>query len=131
MLLEDILTIIAAHGTKGTDLLMGSLPEKPVNAVAVRQYGGADAIFTLGAGSAGTPAMERPRFQVLVRNTSQLAAWTKARAIRALLRWYDGTPAGGVAFRNIVQVGDLGEIATDGNVAHTVVGSFEAQRDPD
>lgn len=129
-MLEDVLTLLSAAGvgTKGVDLFAGTLPEVPVNAVGVKQYGGGNPTHTMG-GSLAPPAVERPRFQIVARNSSQSLAWVKARAVRNALRFYEGTP-GSVKFHIIWQIGDLGELPQDEGLNYRVAGSFEVVRDP-
>jgi hypothetical protein len=127
MILDTILTVLgsAGIGVKGSTLFVGPLPEEPVNAVAVAQYGGADEIRVLASGSPGPPVVERPRVQVTVRNSSQQAAWTKALAVKAALRGY----AGG-SILNVAVLGDLFAFPEDSRLAYRVTGNFEVWLTP-
>lgn len=129
MLQDDILDLLAGQGTEGVDLFIGPMPETPVNCVAIRVYPGSPEVRAFDGGSLAAPKVEYPRFQVLVRNTSLNAAWTKARACRDALRWYSGT-VNGTVYHNIVLVSDLGDAGMPGDLSHLVAASYEAQKDP-
>lgn len=133
MLLEDVVAVLVAGGmgTAGTDVVAGSLPEEPLEAIAVRQYGGSQAVSTLGEGHLADPKVRKPRFQVAVRNPNQLLAWQKAEQCRALLENWLETSIGGCLYLQIVPIGDLGEITEDDNLGCRVVGSYEAWKEPD
>ena len=130
MFLDDILKILydAGLGTKGVDLCIGNPPEIPLNVISVVAAGGRNPDHVMG-GSLAAAAMEYPRFQVIVRNGSAQAAFTKSLQARAALRWYNGT-VNSTVYHNIVQIGDLNELVEDHNKGYRVVGTYEAQRDP-
>lgn len=130
MLLNHIveLLVTGSIGTAGTDIVKGAMAEEPVNQVAVNQYGGDDPIRKNGP-SLTEPHMERPRFQVMVRDAVQETAWNRLRACRDLLAEFDG-PVGGTTYHNIVQIGDIQEITQAGDLSYRVVLSFEAWKDP-
>ncbi len=120
---DHVITYLAAQGVgaAGT-VLFKELPEAPVNAIAVQQYGGAGALRTLG----GSP-LDRPRFQVAVRDTSRATAWASAIVIRSLLDEYVGTLSG-VRYQFIELVGDLFEMAVGGELGYRVAGNYQATR---
>ena len=69
-------------GTIATNIFVGTLPDTPDDCVAVVETGGIAPDHTMGAGpatiiGAATAAVERPRFQILVRDTS----YAKARVV--------------------------------------------------
>lgn len=75
MLGDDIADYLSSGGlgTVGSAIFIGGLDQDPDNALSVVETGGAPPLRTMGASptSKSTPnaKAERPRFQVLVRNT--------------------------------------------------------------
>ena len=67
-LLTDIATQLQAdgHGIVGTTVFIGRMPDSPDNCLAVYEYTGQSPLMTHDD---PLPHIERPRFQVKVRNT--------------------------------------------------------------
>ena len=66
--LEDL-----GHGTVGTDIFVGWMPDSPDNCIVVTATGGQPPEMCV--------ELESPGFQVRVRNTSSSAGWTAANNI--------------------------------------------------
>lgn len=71
-LLTDIAARIEAdgNGIVGTTIFVGRLPDSPDNCTAIYEYTGQQPLFTHDD---PLPHIERPRFQVTVRNASYAA----------------------------------------------------------
>lgn len=68
-LLTDIANRLQAdsHGIIGTTVFIGRMPDSPDDCIAVYEYTGQAPLFTHDDTA---PHIERPRFQIKVRNTS-------------------------------------------------------------
>lgn len=84
-LLDGVATILATAGvgTRGTDLFNGQMPQRPANCMAITLTGGYPPLIHTD--------VDRPTFQVKVRNTSYAAAESKAYAVYNALHNYGGT----------------------------------------
>ena len=71
--------ITAGYASAGVDIFRWRAPDTPANAVVVTGTPGRRALKTMGG-----PDIERPGFQVLVRNTDEKAAMTLCELIRKL-----------------------------------------------
>lgn len=91
-LLEAVAGQIAtvASLTAGTNLFAGRMPEVPDHCVAVYEYAGREAHYTMGAST-----MDRPRFQVICRALGYGQATGDAHTI------YAGLDAAGVTWSSI------------------------------
>lgn len=67
--------------TLGTNLFYGRLPDSPDTCVAVYQYGGEQAVGTMGGDS--MPVIEQPRIQVVTRASGYVTAQSLATSV-----WY-------------------------------------------
>ena len=101
MLLNEVGTYLQANaiGTLGTDLFLGFMPEKPDACVALYETGGLEPYRAM-RGSPGSPVAERPRIQIVCRNTQYeyAAAREKARAINVLLDQLGETTLSGTRY---------------------------------
>jgi hypothetical protein len=91
-MLTEIATYLetAGCGTVGVDLFLGDLPDAPVAAASLVEYGGLPPQRTFG-----TVAWEQPRVQVLVRDAAYFAARERAERIyRALVAVANTTLSG-------------------------------------
>jgi Bacteriophage minor capsid protein len=81
---DDVIAYIDANTalTAGTDLFEGPMSEQPDAQVAVTHYAGEEGEYGMGTGGA---AVEIPRIQVMVRDTTMAAAKTTIATIHALL----------------------------------------------
>lgn len=81
-----------AIGTVGTNIFYGYLPDAPDNAIAIYD-------------TAGRPSqiheIDRPNFQVVVRNTSYSSAATTIQSIQALLQNITNTTINGQFYVDI------------------------------
>lgn len=81
-----------AIGTVGTNIFVGYLPDTPTTAIAIYD-------------TAGRPSqiheIDRPNFQVVVRDTSYLNAATKIQSIQALLQNLTNTTINGQFYADI------------------------------
>ena len=91
-LLEDISLRLDSQGrgTRGTNLFIGRSPDDPDNVVVIWEMQGQEPYNSMGP-SGTAPYVKRPRFQIMVRNTSYAAAQTLADQIFTDLHWFKGT----------------------------------------
>ena len=91
-LLEDISLRLdtQGRGTRGTNLFISRSPDSPDNVVVVWEFMGQEPYNTMGP-SGTAPYVKRPRFQIVVRNTSYASAQTLADQIFTDLHWFSGT----------------------------------------
>jgi hypothetical protein len=85
-LLEDVATRITVNIgtlTLGTNLFLGRMPDDPDLCVALYQYGGEQAVATMGGDA--MPPIEQPRFQVVVRAAGYTTAHDLASTIWGVL----------------------------------------------
>lgn len=103
MILDEIAAYIATngHGTVGTTIFKGRMPEAPADAIALHEYGGGSPDFTHDS---DTPIMESPRVQVMVRHSSYSTGRTLIEAIyRDLCRVHNQSLSGTYYYRLIPQ----------------------------
>lgn len=101
MILDELAAYIDAQTsfTVGTDLFKARMPESPVTALALSEYGGAPPLQTLGP----TLVEERPRVQVTSRAADYTTARTNAKTIWNLFKAFPaGTSLSGIIYKEIV-----------------------------
>lgn len=78
-LIQDVAAYLASegHGTVGRDIFVGTLPTKPIDAVAVLLSG--------GPADGGDP-IRRPMFQILIRNRSEQQITLKGEQLYLALK---------------------------------------------
>jgi len=91
-LLEDISLRLddQGRGTRGSTIFIGRSPDDPANVVVIWEMMGQEPYNAMGP-SGTTPYVKRPRFQVMVRNSSYAAAQTLADQVYSDLHWFKGT----------------------------------------
>ena len=91
-LLEDISLRLdgQGRGTRGTDIFISQSPDAPDNIVVIWELMGQEPYYSMGP-SGTAPYVQRPRFQIMVRNTSYASAQTLADQIFTDLHWFAGT----------------------------------------
>lgn len=101
MIADDVITYLQAHsvGTVAVDLFAGRMPDQPDACLVVYERGGLDPLMVMGS---DTINVERPGFQVCVRDSSYASGEAKAYQAFALLegltevQLVPGTPGGAV-----------------------------------
>jgi|TARA_R110002020_G_scaffold2230_4_gene10432 hypothetical protein len=78
------------RGTRGTDIFVARSPSSPDNVIVIYEFMGQEPYNTMGP-SGTAPYVKRPRFQVVVRNTSYASAQTLADQVYSDLHWFKGT----------------------------------------
>lgn len=91
-LLPDISSRLDSQGrgTRGTDIFVSKSPDSPDNVIVIYEFMGQEPYNAMGP-SGTAPYVKRPRFQVVVRNTSYASAQTLADQIFSDLHWFKGT----------------------------------------
>lgn len=80
----------AGLGTLGVDIL-ATLPDRPDDCIAIREYPGAPPIHHK---TAHAPVLERPRFQVVARANGYATARARAHSAYSALTGFTGTLQG-------------------------------------
>ena len=88
--------ITAGYATAGTDIFRWKAPDTPANCIIVSGTSGRYPIKTMGG-----PDINRPGFQVVVRNTDPITAVANCELIRILFT--NQTTVSGYALINSVQ----------------------------
>ena len=129
MLLDEIGTFLQTNsiGTLGTDLFEGFMPDTPDACVAILEYPGSPGEYTFG-GATGA-ILEKPRIQVMVRNTSFPAAQTKMAAIYALLDAVTRQTLSGTQYHRIQALQPHFGMPRDINLRYIRACNFEATKD--
>ena len=87
-LLDEVGTYLAAQGigTLGTNLFLGFAPDAPDQVTVLYEAGGQAPIRAMGQ-AAGSPVAQRPRLQVVCRDTQYeyATARSKAKSVYAIL----------------------------------------------
>lgn len=99
MIADDVAYFLALHaiGIVATDLFAGRMPDQPDVCMVIAETGGRDPLMVMGS---DTINVERPGFQVHIRDTSYAAGEARAYAVFALLEGIteaplvSGTPSG-------------------------------------
>jgi Bacteriophage minor capsid protein len=131
---DEVVTVLEAvgdylaangHGTLGTDLFLGRMPETPDLCRAVYEYEGAPPVETMGAAAT---AVDKPRIQVLCRGgrDDYPAARDEAQEIRALLGAVASVTLSGIVVLRIRPLGSVNSLGPDGNDRPLVTVNFEA-----
>lgn len=125
MLLDEVSTYLEASGmgTRGTDLF-ASLPSKPDDVVAVREYAGSASRYVK---QLRAPVEERPRFQVVARSKDPFAARERAERIYQLLDNFSGVLSG-VTYSSIRALQPPFPMPLDENQRTEVVCNYEATK---
>jgi hypothetical protein len=91
-LLEDISLRLddQGRGTRGTDIFISQSPDAPDNLIVIWEMLGQEPYNAMGP-SGTAPYVKRPRFQIMVRNTSYASAQTLSDQIFSDLHWFAGT----------------------------------------
>lgn len=133
MILDDLADVMssAGLGTVGTNLFKGALPSAPDACVALLgPYGGAPPVWAMSAGAAsgGRPQVERPRVQVLCRDTRYDSAQYKAVAVRFVLDGLGSFTKNGVGYKSVFAVQEPFYLERDGNDREIFVANYEIVR---
>ncbi len=121
MLYESVggLLAQAGLGTLGTNIL-ATLPNRPDEAIAIREYAGPPPIHHK---TAQEPALRRPRFQVVVRSSGYGAARTRAHSAYNALSGFTGTIDG--AYYSIRALQEPFPLGADESGRHMWTVNFE------
>lgn len=132
MLLDDIADVAssAGHGTVGTNLFKGMLPSTPDACVAILgPYGGAPPVHAM-SGSAGQAVAERPRVQVLARDTRPDAALKKAQDLYFAFDGLQARSINGVAYQAVFALQSPFFLSRDENNREICALNLEIVREP-
>jgi hypothetical protein len=101
-----------SHGTLGTSLFLGTLPESPDACVAVYENSGSSPAFTMGAGGI---RIDYPMIQIICRagREDYPTARDKADTIRILLASVVETSISGVHIMRIEPMGSVNQLGVD------------------
>lgn len=129
LLLDELGTYLQTNGigTQGTDLFLGSLPDRPDAAVAVLEYGGLAPEHTMGANTA--PDFERPRVQVLSRHADYTTARQKAEDAYRLLDKLTATSLSSTLYLRIAALQSPTWLGQDQNNRHVVSCNFQVWKE--
>lgn len=120
---DDIATILqtAGIGTKGTDLISGSLPDtKKTLGIGVIDTGGLDKEFNTG--------IEKPTVQIKVRGVKYDAVYSKIRQIVVKLSGTVDEVVGTTRYIHILENGQPFCLGLDDNNRYTYVANFRMER---
>ena len=132
MLLDDMADYASSqgHGTIGTNLFKGALPSTPDACVAILgPYGAAPPVRAM-AGSAGQALAERPRVQVIARDTRYDAAQKKAQDLWFSLDGVQARSINGVAYQSIFSLQQPFYLERDANNREVFAFNVEVIRSP-
>lgn len=135
MLLDDLADVMSSNGlgTVGVTIFKGALPSTPDACVALLgPYGGLPPVWTMSAGpaSGGRPQVERPRVQVLCRDTRYDAAEQKAVAVRFAIDGLGGFTKNGVGYKSVFMVQEPFYFERDANNREIFAANLEILRAP-
>jgi hypothetical protein len=101
-----------SHGTLGTSIFLGTLPESPDACVAVYENSGSSPAFTMGAGGI---RIDYPMIQIICRagREDYPTARDKADTIRILLASVLETTVSGVHIMRIEPMGSVNQLGVD------------------
>ena len=101
-----------SHGTLGTTLFLGTLPESPDACVAVYENSGSSPSFTMGSGGI---QIDYPMIQIICRagREDYPTARDKADTIRILLASVVETTVSGVHIMRIEPMGSVNQLGVD------------------
>lgn len=128
MLLDDLADVLSSGGigTVGTTLFKGLLPPNPPAVTAVFAYGGAPPVWGMAPGP-GTSLAERPRAQIVCRDTSLDAAEKQARDAWLLLDGLQRT-INGVVYHAVYALQSPFQLMRDENNRESVAFNVEIVR---
>ena len=109
----------AGLGVVGQSILV-TLPDRPDEVIAVREYAGAPPVHHK---TAREPALRRPRFQVVSRSNVYGTARTRAHRAYAVLSGFTGTIDG--VYYSIRALQEPFPLGADGNGKHLWTVNFE------
>ena len=101
-----------SHGTLGTSIFLGTLPESPDACVAVYENSGSSPTFTMGAGGI---RIDYPMIQIICRagREDYPTARDKAYTLRILLASVVETSISGVHIMRIEPMGSVNQLGVD------------------
>lgn len=101
-----------SHGTLGTDLFLGVLPESPDACVAIFESEGGSPSYTFGTGGI---VIDAPNIQILTRagRDDYPTARDKADTIRKLLAALSNTTVSGINILRVESIGSVGAVGLD------------------
>lgn len=107
MMLDDIAEHLAdnGHGTVGTDIFLGHMPNAPANCMAIYQDGGTAPEVVGG--------IEHPRLIVRVRNESYSTGFANAQAVMGALHTEGELTINGHRYLYIRAVGSVNFLGMD------------------
>lgn len=128
MILDELSTYIDAQTalTEGTNLFKGRLPDSPITAVAISEYGGAPPLQTLGP----TFVEENPRVQVVSRASDYATARTNAKTVWSLFKAFpSGSTLTGIVYKDIIPLQSPFLMMRDANDHPIIAFNLEVAKD--
>lgn len=101
-----------SHGTLGTDIFLGTLPESPDACIAVYENAGSSPAFTMGSGGI---VIDYPMLQIICRagREDYPTARDKAETIRVLLAQILDQSISGVHILRVEPMGSVNLLGVD------------------
>lgn len=126
MLLTEIAAKLQAEGlgTLNTSIFF-SLPDTPDNVIVIYQNPGEEGIHVKGRVN---PVIERPRFQIGVRDKSTATAYTKCERIYQILDGFSGALSG-VGYARITALQPPFFLNRDENGRTTVTNNYRVSKE--
>ena len=106
-LTADIKTLLTGINT---NIYRNDRPDTPDNLIVIYNTGGQPALHSVGVKS---PSLEKPTFQVLVRNTSHDTTETQVEAVKDALDGLTKTTINGTLYEVIFLEGDIIHLGKD------------------
>ena len=106
-LLADIATLLTSVNT---NIFYNDLPDTPDNCLSLFYSGGQPSIHNLNTQA---PTLEKPTFQIRIRNTSCASAETQAESIKDALNGKTKTTINGTLYEAIWLQGDIFNLGRD------------------
>jgi len=106
-LLVDIGTLLTGINS---NIYYNDLPDTPDNCLALFFSGGQPSVHNMNQQA---PTLEKPTFQVRIRNTSCATATTQAESIKDILNGKTGTTINSTLYEAIYLQGDIFNIGRD------------------
>lgn len=106
-LLADIGSLLTSVNS---NIFYNDLPDTPDNCISIFYSGGQPSIHNLNSQA---PTLEKPTFQVRIRNTSCATAETQAESIKDILNGKTSTTINGTLYEAIWLQGDIFNLGRD------------------
>lgn len=119
-LLVDIATLLTSINS---NIFYGDRPDTPDNCIVIYYTGGQPSIHNIGTKA---PTLEKPTFQVEVRNTSSATATTQAEAVKDALNGLTKTTINSTLYEAIFLQGDIFPLGKDDRERTSLTVNFVA-----